>query len=467
MAERRSCDVAVLGGGPGGYAAALRAALRGASVCCIEADQIGGTCLNVGCVPTKAMLHASALVHDLRGAGRMGIELPEPRVDGEAFMGRVTGVAASLRKGLGVLMDRRGVEVIAGRGWLVGPDRLGVSGPEGRFEVQAGAIILATGSRPIRPRWLDWSCPHILTTDEVTRAPTLPESVVIVGGGIIGCEFATVYGELGIATTLVEMTERLTPMLDEASARAIALSLKKRKVRIHTGAKVKRVTPTEDGVAVEVGKGQTLQAACVLVAVGREPNIDDIGLETVGVETDGGVIRVDDRCRTSVDGVYAVGDAAETRQFAHLAFRMGVVAADNATGHDASDDRTVVPIGTYTHPEVAAVGLSERQAAEHCRQIGCELRVGSFPYQASGLAQAQGRPAGQVRLFGEAAGGRLLGAVVIGPRATDVIQEPALAIRKGLTVADVAETIHAHPTFVEAVGEAAESFLHLPLHCLG
>jgi len=466
MAEGRH-DVAVLGGGPGGYAAALRAALRGARVCCIEAGELGGTCLNVGCIPTKAMLHASGLFAELQQAAGMGIEVDGARVNAKALMTRVTETAAALRKGLTGLMRRRGVEVIAGRGRLAGPGRIDVAGADGPVEVQAGAIILATGSRPVRPRWLDWTCPHVLTTDEATRLPDLPASVVIVGGGIIGCEFATVYGELGIPVTVVEMLDRLAPMLDEAAARAIAVSLKKRKVRIHTGVKVRQVSPTEDGVAVEIEGGKTLQAGCVLVAVGREANIDDIGLEAVGVETEGGVIRADDRCRTNVEGIYAVGDAAEKRQFAHLAFRMGVVAADNATGHEAADDRTVVPIGVYTHPEVAAVGMSRERAAEHCRQDGGELAVGSFPYAASGLARAQGRPAGQVRLFGEAGTGALLGAVVIGHRATDVIQELALALRKGLTVADVAETIHSHPTYVEAVGEAAETFLGLPLHWLG
>ncbi|HET6427834.1 MAG TPA: dihydrolipoyl dehydrogenase [Phycisphaerae bacterium] len=466
MAERRY-DVAVLGGGPGGYAAVLRAALRGARVCCIESGQLGGTCLNAGCIPTKAMLHASGLFADCGHAAPMGIDIDGARVNGTTFMARIADVTAGLRKGLGVLMNRRGVDVIAGRGRLAGPDRIEVAADGGTIEVAAGAIILATGSRPVRPRWLDWTCPHILTTDEATRLPSLPESILIVGGGIIGCEFATVYGELGVPTTVIELTDRLVPMLDETSARAVALSLKKRKVLIHTGAKVRRVIPTEDGVAVEIDPGQTLQAARVLVAVGREANIDQIGLEEVGVETAGGVIRVDDRCRTNVDGIYAVGDAAETRQYAHLAFRMGVVAADNATGHDAADDRTVVPIGVYTHPEVAAVGMSEQRAVQHCRESGEELKIGRFPYQASGLAQAQGRPVGEVRLFGDGRTGSLLGAVVIGYRATEVIQELALALRQGLTVADLAGTIHSHPTYVEAVGEAAETFLGLPLHWLG
>jgi dihydrolipoamide dehydrogenase len=231
---------------------------------------------------------------------------------------------------------------------------------------------------------------------------------------------------------------------------------------VHTSARVTSVEAGGEGVVARLEGGQSLEGAIVLAAVGRKANLEGLGLEEHGIRVEGGLIRVDERCRTNVEGVYAVGDAAEARQYAHLATRMGLVAADNATGHQASDDRTVLPAGVYTHPEVATVGLSEERAREACPG----LRVGRYSYQACGLAQAHGTPEGMVKLLGEEPGGRILGALVIGERATDVIQEIALAMRNGLSVEQVARTIHSHPTFVEGVLEAAESWMGLPLHTL-
>lgn len=463
MSETRTYDVAVLGGGPGGYAAALRATVRGAKACCIEAGLLGGTCLNVGCIPTKAMLHASELFHSLPAAGKMGLRIERAEVDGAAFMARVGATVADLRKALAMLLSKRGVDVIAGRGRLTGPREIAVETPDGAVTVTAKSVILATGSAPVRPDWLPWAGGRVMTTDEAVAADHLPDSVIILGGGIIGCEFATIYAELGIPTTVVEMLESLTPGLDADAGRAITRSLKKRKVRVYTSAKATSVTADDTGVTVQLEGGQTLNATHMLAAVGRRAVVEEIGLRQVGVAVAGGVVKVDDRCRTNVDGVYAVGDLAETRQYAHLAARMGVVAADNATGHDTRDDRTVVPVGVYTHPEVAAVGLTERQAREQCPS----LRVGRYSYQASGMAQARGTPEGQVKLYGGEQNERILGALIVGPHATDVIQEVALAMRNGITISQLAETIHPHPTFAEGVAEAAEAWLGLPMHTLG
>ena len=453
-------DVAVLGGGPGGYAAALRAAVRGASVCCIEAGKLGGTCLNVGCIPTKAMLHASELAWNIRHASRFGISAGQPEIDGPAFMKRCATVVAGLGKGVEFLLKGRKVEIIRGRGRLSGTDTLVVETDQGTRKIQAGSIIVATGSTAVRPSFLPWESGRVVTTDEATTALDLPESALIVGGGVIGCEFATMYAELGIATTLIEMLDWLVAPLDADASRAITKSLSQRGVTVVTGAKVAAAQASETGVVTELEDGQRFESAQVLVAVGRKANIENIGLEEIGIETDHGVIKVDDRCRTNVETVYAVGDAAETRQYAHLATRMGLVAADNAAGGEARDPRTVVPVGVYTHPEVASVGLTEQEA----QQGGEESRVSRFPYMASGMAHAYGETDGMVKLIGHVGNGKVLGATVIGQHATDVIQGVALAMRNGLTIQQVAETIHAHPTFVEAVGEAAEAWLGLPLH---
>jgi dihydrolipoamide dehydrogenase len=460
-------DVAVLGAGPGGYVAALRAAARGARVCCIEAGRLGGTCLNVGCIPTKAMLHASQLHWNLRHASAFGINVADVSVDGAALMRRVAGVVAGLGKGVAALLKTRKVDVLAGRGRLTAPDTLAVEGAGWRGQVKAKSIIVATGSRAVKFADLPWESGRVMTTQEAATAKDLPRSVLIIGGGIIGCEFATFYSELGIPTTVVEMLDRLVAVLDDDASAAIARGLQARKVDVLTGMKVAAMSAGPAGLTAELTGGRSVQAEYALLATGRTPNTDGIGLEELGIAMDGKVIRVDDRCRTNVPNVYAIGDVAEARQYAHLASRMGIVAADNAAGLDARDSRAVVPAGVYTHPEVATVGLTEAQARRQCPAA----RVSRFPYLASGMAQACGRTEGFVKLIADgpaesrpAEGGAILGAVVVGQHATEVIHEIALAMRAGLGVQHLADCIHTHPTFSEAVGEAAEAWLGLPLH---
>jgi dihydrolipoamide dehydrogenase len=469
MSEQQKYDVAVLGAGPGGYVAALRAAQRGARVCLIEAGPIGGTCLNVGCIPTKAMLHASELAWHMRGAAEFGLVSPAPAVDGPAFFGRVNKVVAGLNRGVEYLLKTRKVDLVRGRGRLTAADTLAVETSEGLCDVKARSIIIATGSRPARPAFLPWdfgpgSQGCAMTTDEAVRAGPLPQSVIILGGGVIGCEFATLYAELGIPTTVVEMLPSLVANLDADIIKAVTASLKKRGVNIIVGASIASASAVEDNsgapaVRAELADGQTLQASHLLAAVGRPPNTADIGLEKLGVTMEGKVIRVDDHCRTSVPNIYAIGDVAETRQYAHLASRMGLVAADNAAGKDARDDRAVVPAGMYTHPEVATVGLSEEQARERHPQV----KVVSFPQMALGMARAYGQTEGFVKIIAHP-DGKVLGGAIVGAHATDTIHLIAAAIRHGQTVADTAELIHAHPTFAEGVGEAAELWLGLPVH---
>jgi len=456
-------DVAVLGGGPGGYVAALRAAKRGAKTCCIEAGLVGGVCLNVGCIPTKAMLHASEIFHRFVRAAEYGFAAPKPTVNGPDYMKRVASVTAGLRKGVEGLLKGRKVDLIRGRGRLTARDTLAVETEAGPQAIEAKAIILATGARPAKPPFFPWDSGRVWTTDQATTATALPESIVVVGGGIIGCEFATIYAELGIRTIVVEMLDRLVANIDDDASKAIAKSLEKRGVTVRTGKRLVGMKASASGVAAELEGGETVQASHALVAVGRPPNTENLGLETVGVKLDGKIIKVDDRCRTSVEGIYAIGDVAETRQYAHLASRMGTVAADNATGHPASDPRTVVPVGIYTHPEVATVGESEAEAAK----TGKKVRVARFHYQASGMARAYGDTEGQVKLIAGEELGEVLGAVVIGRHATDVIQGIALAMRNELTVEELAATIHPHPTFVEGVMEAAEAWLGFAVHAGG
>lgn len=451
-------DVAVLGGGPGGYAAALRAAQRGARVALVEAAPLGGTCLNTGCIPTKAMLAASGLRWQSTRAAEFGLSGPPLAANGPAFMARVAKTVGILRKGIESLVQARRVELFAGRGRLAGPSAITVEMADRTERIEARSLILATGARPARPGIFPWKDPRIQTNEEATVATDLPPSVLIVGGGVIGCELATVYAELGIPTTVVEQLTRLVPAFEADASRSVTRSLARRGVSVLTGKLVAEVTCTEEAITCILDNGPVVQAARVIVAVGRMPNTGDLGLEGAGIRLADGIIPVDAACRTNAPNVYAVGDVAEKRHYAHLAQRMGVVAADNATGYPAEDDRTVVPCGIYTHPEVATVGATIETAGEGARAT-------SFPYTASGMARACGETEGWVRLVG-AADGTLLGTTIVGPHATDLIQEAALAVRHKLKVAQVAETIHAHPAFAEALHEAAESWLGLPLHAL-
>jgi len=449
-------DVAVLGGGPGGIAAALRAASRGANTCLIEAKRLGGACLNVGCVSTKAMLAASGLFWRLRHAEQFGICAAAPTVDGRAFMKRPAEVVQTLRAGLEKnIASRKNLELIRGRGRLAGPDAVTIRTAEDEKRIRAGSIVIATGSRPIRPDFLPWASPRVMTSDEAVAAIDLPESVIVIGGGALGCEFATVYSELGIRTHLVEMLETLLPGLDRDAAAAVTELLMERGAELLTGRKVVGMKATADGVTAQLDDGRILEAACALVAVGRQADIEDIGLAEAGVHVTDGIIPVDERCRTNVENVYAVGDVAEKRQYAHLAERMGVVAAENATGHDLCDDRAVVPSGVYTHPEVAWVGLNECEARERFGSV----RVLRCSYRNSPAALAYGQTGGQVKILVDSETGRIRGASWIGPHAVDMIHELALAMRQEITIEQIYHTVHAHPTLQEAVRAAANHWM--------
>jgi len=455
-------DVAVIGAGPGGYVAALRAAMRGAKTCCIEQAKLGGTCLNVGCIPTKAMLCASGLFWQSHYLDKFGISVGEPSVDATAFTARNKEIIDKLRDGVAFLLKKRNIDVLTGRAKLAGVNTISLENDGQTVQIEAKNIIIATGSRAVCPGFLPWDCDALMTTDQATTTTDLPESIIILGGGVIGCEFATIYSELGIQTTIVEMLDSLVANLDDDIVKAITDSLRRRNVNVLTATKIESVTPNQSGITAKLSDGSMIEAQKLLVAVGRKPNTENLGIEQLGIETQDGVIKVDCRCRTNIEGIYAIGDVAESRQYAHLASRMGIVAADNATGHDTRDDRTVVPAGIYTHPEAACVGLSEKQA----RDKGADVRVVKFNYSASGMARAYDHTQGWVKIIAGAELGDILGAFVVGLHANDVIQEIVLAMRNELTVEELAETIHPHPSFVEAIGEAADAWMQLPLHMI-
>jgi dihydrolipoamide dehydrogenase len=459
--EAAMTRILVLGGGPAGYVAAGRAAQLGAEVTLVEAREIGGTCLNRGCIPTKAMVAGAQRLHAAREAGAFGVRTGPVSLDFPAFMARKDAVTAQLRDGVAHLLKARKVEVVAGRAALAGPGRLRLD--DGR-ELAGDAVILASGSEPVRMGLFDWSDLRLMTSDELLAIDHVPESLLIVGGGVIGCELASVFARLGAAVTVVEMLDQLLPGEDKRVGRTLQQAFKKNGITVHVKTAVEAATSAEAGVTVSLAGGRELTAARVLVAVGRRPLSAGMGYAEAGVAIDArGFVLTDETCRTTLDGVFAAGDVAGPPLLAHWAYHQGMIAAENAvTGAALECDRSLVPNCVFSSPEVASCGLTEDAAAA----AGVVHEVAQVRFNGNSKAVIEGEPDGFVRLVCEPGGGRLLGASLVGPHVTELVHELALAVHSGLTLADVAATIHAHPTLAEAVGEAALGGLGRGVHSL-
>lgn len=460
-------DVAVLGGGPGGYVAAIRAAQLGAKVCVVEEDELGGTCLNRGCIPTKAMAASAALVDAFARGAELGVTADGVSVDFGRVQAHKAEVVGRLVKGIHQLFKKHSIRLLKGRGRLLSPHELVVeasSAADGPIEVQFRSLIVATGSSPSVPPVFGYDGSVILTSDEALELTTVPKGLVVIGGGVIGCEFATIFSELGSAVTVVEVLPGILSLLDADVSRQMQGFLKKRGIEVLTNQKVVRVDKTAGDAAASVvlESGRTLEADVVLISVGRRANTADIGLEAAGVAVDSrGEIPVDERQRTSVPHVYAVGDATATPfKLAHVASRQGIVAAENILGHDAVMDYGAVPSVVFTLPEAAGVGLTEAQA----REKGLAIKTAKFFFLGNGKALAAAESEGFAKLVALADTGRLVGGHIISAAASSLVAEIALAIRLGATAKQVAETIHAHPTLPEAVMEAAEGIYGQTIH---
>ena len=453
--------ILVLGGGPAGYVAAGRAAQLGAEVTLVEARDLGGTCLNRGCVPTKAMVAGAARLHDVQTAAELGVRTGEVSLDFATFMARKEAVTAQLRDGVAHLLKARKVEVVAGRAALAGPGRLVL---DDGSELTGDAVILATGSEPVRMGLFDWSDARLMTSDELLAIDHVPESLLIVGGGVIGCEFASVFARLGTQVTVVEMLDQLLPGEDKRTGRTLQQAFKKNGIAVHVKTAVEAATSSDAGITVTLAGGHELTAALVLVAVGRRPLSAGLGYAEAGVQIDArGFVVTDETCRTTLDGVFAAGDVAGPPLLAHWAYHQGMIAAENAvTGAQLVCDRSVVPSCVFSSPEVASCGLTEDAAAA----AGIEHEVAQVRFNGNSKAVIGGEPDGFVRLVCEPEGGRLLGASLIGPHVTELVHELVLAVHAGLTLGDVAATIHAHPTLAEAVGEAALGGVGRGMHSL-
>jgi dihydrolipoamide dehydrogenase len=449
-------DVAVLGAGPAGNSAAQQVALHGGKACLIEASDLGGTCLNVGCMPTKAMLAGSELYHRAGRAEAFGLDIQCNGVDSQAYMGRINGIVGFLKQAItDKFAQVDGIDVVQGRGRLAGEGQVIVDTNDGEKSINARSVVIATGSRPNRPDMLPWESDRVVTNVEAVKRTDLPESVLVLGGGALGCEFACLYSELGIPTYIVEMAETLLPRLENDVSQAAERFLEETGVDVRVGVRVEDVCDRGDQLTIHLDDGDALNVDMTLVAVGRSPDLDGLGLEVCGVEVEDGVIAVDERCRTSVDDVYAAGDVAELRRHSHLAARMGRIAGDNIMGVDVSDDRRIVPVGVYIHPEIACVGLC---GEDEPRDLPGTIQAYTYDFERGGMALLVGQKGGRLKVLADRHSGRIVGGSWIGAHAVDLIHELTLAMRHELTLDDIDQTIHAHPGFAEALRGVAESW---------
>ncbi|MGC8837974.1 MAG: dihydrolipoyl dehydrogenase [Anaerolineae bacterium] len=464
MAAR--ADVVVIGGGPGGYVAALRAAQLGARVVLVEREHLGGVCLNYGCIPTKALLRTVEVLDLVRRAGEFGVVVGEPRLDWAKALQRKDAVVAQLVGGVARLLEKRGVEVVWGEARLRAPHQVEVRTQEGTRTWEARSVILATGSRAAVPPVPGLAGERVWTSREALALERLPESLLVVGGGPVGLEFAALFGACGVQVTVVEMLDRLAPGLDRDIGESLAWVLTQRGVQVRTGTRVAAVEHGAGALRVQVAGPageEWLETGAVLVAAGRVPHVEGLGLEEVGVRTSRKGIAVDERMQTNVPGVYAVGDVVGGAMLAHVAMHEGVVAAENALGHERRMDYRAVPSCIFTEPEVASVGLSEEAA----REAGYEVQVGKFPFANNGKAVSAGEVEGFVKVVASRRFGEVLGLHVVGPHASDLVLEGTLALVLEATLDELESCIHPHPTLGEAVAEAVLGARGRALHSLG
>ncbi len=472
--------IVVIGAGPGGYVAAIRAAQLGGDVTLVEKENIGGTCLNWGCIPTKILITTAELLEKFGRARDFGIEVEgSVRADLERLMARKTAIVQSQRDGILKLIQHNRVRYQTGTAVISGPGLVEVrQSGEPPLELAWDKLILATGTRAMDIPAFPFDGKKILSSDHALTLKKIPDSMIIVGGGVIGCEFAAIFSALGSKVTVVEALSRLLPLpsVDESCSKILAREMKKRKIAFHVNRVVESVedagksvraaigpSPFLDAPSPKDGKPLALEAEKVLVCIGRRPNTEDLGLKTLGLEPDSkGWIAVDDHMETDTPGVYAIGDILGPSKImlAHVASTEGNIATENAMGADKSMDYTVVPGAVFSSPEIADVGLTETQTAA----AGLKARSDTVLFRTLGKAQAMGEIAGQAKIVSDTETGRILGVHIVGAHATDLIAEAALAIKMGGSVKDLAETIHAHPTLPEIMMETSFKALDRSLH---
>ena len=455
-------DVAIVGSGSAGYVAAIRAADLGKHVVLIEQREIGGTCLNRGCIPTKALLKSAEVYNLAKESAVFGINTGELTFNPALILERKQAVVKKLVDGVKYLLKARKVVIKNGKGKLADNNTVEVNSADGNELVRADSIVIATGSEPAVIPVFNIDRKNVITSDEALNLNKIPESMLIVGAGAIGIEFADYFASFGVKVTVVEMMPQVVPSLkDKKMAQLVERIMKRKGIKIKTGAKIENVEIRNDGYVVSsLSTGEEIETEKVLVSIGRKLNSDSIGLEKLGVNTEKGKIVVDNKLRTNIPNIYAIGDVIGGLLLAHKAQREGDVVAEIIAGRDINMDYTVVPWAIFSSPEIASVGLT----ADECEEKGIETIIGSFPFSANGKAVSMNSVLGQVKLVARKDTGGIVGAQIVGPEASVMIAELALAVRKGLTLHDVADTIHTHPTLPEAVMEAAKDGLGEVVH---
>jgi len=455
MAGSSSCDIAIIGAGIGGYVTAIRAAQLEMSVTLIEKGDVGGTCLNLGCIPMKALLASTHLLRKIRQSEDFGIFVKDVSVDFKKLMARKDTIVNTHTNGVKYLLKKNKIRLVEGKGTIASANRIHVEKVDKTEEnISAQYTVIASGSEPAEPSNIHIDRKRIVTTDEVLRLDDVPQSVAIIGGEVMGLEFAEVFNALGASVKILEKTPSILPSLDHDLGKAIHRILKKRGIEIQTDVDIESVNVRSDERAriKAASSGSELELDVdKVVLTERKPFTKDLDLEKVGVQLREGSVVVDERMRTSVPNIFAVGDVTGGRTFAHLAFAEGIVAAENMAGMERTMDYRTVPTCVYTSPEIASVGLSEEAAVK----LGYNVSIGRFPYMANGRASTLGEREGFVKIVSDRETDEILGVHILGPNATDLIGEATIAIRLECTSEELGRTIHAHPTLSEAIMEAA------------
>jgi dihydrolipoamide dehydrogenase len=457
-------DIVVLGAGPGGYVAAIRAAQLGQKVAVVEKEFMGGVCLNIGCIPTKSLLKNAEVAHMLEHRGKeLGFSFKDLTLDYGVAFKRSRQVSQRLVKGVSFLMRKNKIDVFEGTGQLAGPNSLNVSLNDGGEKVlEAASIIIATGARPRTLPGVDFDGERVISYIEGITSDEVPQSIIIIGGGAIGVEFAYIWANYGADVTILEMMPHLLPNEDPEVSKVLEKAYKKLGVNVQTDTLVESLEKTDAGVKVSLKDGSAIEADKVMLAINFQPNVEHIGLEAAGVElTERGNIKIDEAMRTNVPNIYAIGDVATDYRLAHIASAMGIIAAETIAGHETvTIDFKMMPRCTYSVPQVASFGYTEAEAKE----AGYEVNVGQFPFVANGKALGLGEKEGFVKIIADAKYGEILGASMVGPDVTELLPELTLAHNAELTAEEIARNVHAHPTLSEVLMEAAHGVEGDPIH---
>ncbi|MHB8172231.1 MAG: dihydrolipoyl dehydrogenase [Thermincolia bacterium] len=455
-------QIAIIGGGPGGYVAAIRAAQLGAKVTVIEKARLGGTCLHWGCIPTKTLVAGVETLRTIKKAGEFGITSANPVVDFQRLMEQKNQVVERLETGINYLFKKNKIDLHQGTGKLLSPHKIEVTKTDGTVEeIIAENIIIATGSEPALIETLGYDGERVITSNEALALSEVPKRLLVIGGGVIGCEFACIFAELGAEVTIVEIMPTILPGVDKEISRLMQTLFKSRGITVKTKAKIQEVRKNRDEVAAVLDTDEELAADKILISTGRTFNSRGLGLEALGIEQGPrGEIMVNSRLQTNIPNIYAIGDITNKIQLAHVASAQGITAVENIMGNPKEMNYDVVPSCIFTFPEVAGVGITSQQAEEQ----GISVKTGKFPFMALGKGQATGETDGFVKMLADPVSDRILGVHIVGPRATDLIAEATLAVKLGATAQQLAETIHAHPTLAEAIMEAAEAVHGKSIH---